>query len=422
MNMILSALIAFGSDIGPKPLSYAGHPTPLHDLKGVEVEMAAEDVKLVLHKTKLDVEAVFHMLNHGADAEFEEGFPIGAFRNMTGFSVTIDGKPLAFKLVDRKSADPKADRSAEPARNPFEGRRDATPDYWYVWNAAFKAGARHTHVVKYSVSLEHQHFYHQTGYILHTGAAWKNPIGKATVTLTFGDGTSAEHLRGVQPADAARVQSNQVIWTFENLEPTKAHDIVINYDFDTWKEDVAKLRADASWNGRRALAATLKALPTYQGRKTFTPAELRDYLDGLAGLISEGKMEDGKYVFPACDPERVSGPPGVESLFAGMYRLRYFLLEDDILRTFQAYLDEAKALAVAHSSEPKARETLALYRDFLRRIHTGELHLDYRKLSGGKIKGRPDPRDGKILPVRALKPDEAKTLEAKLAEVDALLK
>src|SRR5205085_3849691 len=136
------------------------------------------------------------------------------------------------------------------------------------------------------------------------------------------------------------------------FEPTKDHDIVIRYDLETWKEHIAKLRADGSWNGRRAVASTLKELPAYQGRKDFTPAELRDYLDALAGLISEGKMEDGKYVFPACDPERVSGPPGSESLFAGMWRLRYYLLEDDILHMFQGYLDEAQATAVAHPTEP----------------------------------------------------------------------
>ncbi|HEX7898574.1 MAG TPA: hypothetical protein VF950_12490 [Planctomycetota bacterium] len=412
MHLILTALLAFGSDIGPKPLSYGGQPTPLKDMPGIEVEMAAEDVKLVLHRSRLDVEVVFHMLNHGPDAEFEEGFPVGPYRTMKGFAFTIDGKPLPFKLVDRKSADPKADRSAEPEKDLFKG--DAKePDYWYVWTAAFKAGARHTHVVKYSVDLSHQHFYHQTGYILHTGAAWKNPIGKATVTLTFGEGTSVDHLRGVRPFDNARVQSNQVAWTFENFEPTKAHDIVIGYDLDTWKEDVAKLRADASWNGRRALAATLKELPGWQGRKTFTTQELRDYLDALGGLVSEGAMEDGKFVFPGTDPEQVSGPPELTKLFAGQTRMRYYVLEDDILHMFQGFLDEALAAARAHPAEAKA--TLTLYRDFLRRLANGEVHVDFRKLSGGR-------NAGKVLPARALKPEEKKTLEAKLAEADALLK
>jgi hypothetical protein len=412
MLAMIGALLVFGTDIGPKPLSYAGHPTPLHDLKGVEVEMAAEDVKLVLHKTKLDVEAVFHMLNHGADAEFEEGFPIGAYRNMTGFSVAIDGKPLPFKLVDRRSADPTADRSAEPEKDLFSGK-NKEPDFWYVWTAAFKAGARHTHVVKYSVSLEHQHFYHQTGYILHTGAAWKNPIGKATVTLMFGEGAGVDHLRGVQPFDEARFQSDQVSWTFENLEPSKAHDIVINYNVNPWKEDVAKLRTDASWYGRYALTATLKELPRYQGRKDFTPGERADYLDALRSLVSELKRNDGWWSFPATDPERVSGPPELTKLFEGRFRPRYFLLEDDILRTFQRYLDDVLAVARTHPAE--AKETVKAYRHFLGRLADGSLHLDYGQLKEGK-------HAGKIVPARALTPEEAKTLEAKLAEADALLK
>lgn len=391
MNTILALLLL--ADVGPKPLSYAGQPTPLKDMKGVEIEMAAEDVRLVLHRSKLDVHVVFQMLNHGGDVEMEEGFPVGPYETMKGFSITIDGKAVEFKLVDRKG-----------------GKEH---DFWYVWTAAFKAGARHTHVVKYTLDLEHQRFYHETGYVLHTGAAWKNPIGKADVTLTFGDGVSIEHLRGVKPFDTAKFGADRVTWSFENLEPTKEHDLFIRYDLETWKEDVAKLRADDSWYGRYALTASLKELPAWQGRKGFTAAELKDYLDALRSLISELKRQDGGWHFPATDPERVSGPPELTRLFEGRRRPRYYVLEDDILRVFQRYFDDAMAVAKTHPAE--ARETLKLYRDFLAKLAAGAIHLDYSLLKEGR-------NAGKVVPARTLKAEEKAAVEARLAEADALLK
>jgi hypothetical protein len=425
------------ADIGPKPLDYAGQPTPLRDMKGIEVEMASEDVKLVLTKTQLEVEAAFNMVNRGGDVEFEEGFPVGAFKSMTGFSITMDGAAVPFKLVDRASADPTLDRSKEKDPDYFgddkKPRREKPADFWYVWNASFKKDGRHLHMVKYAVSLEHQHFYHETGYILHTGAAWKNAIGKAVVTLTLGSGVTIEHLRQVHPLDAARYEADRVVWTFENLEPTKDHDIRIRYASESWKAEIEKDKKEAasSWNARRAVACDLKLVPAYQGRKTFAPSELKEYLDALAALVSEAKIEDGKFVMPACDPERVSAPPGVTSLFQGMMRPRYYVLESTLWDMFGEYLDEALAVARDNPSEPKAKEILRSYREFFRHLLAGDLYLDYRPLAVNAkiaaernihISGRKDPKEGKIVLADRVPDEKRKVLEPKLADAEALLK
>jgi hypothetical protein len=424
------------ADVGPKPLSYAGHPTPLRDMKGIEVEMAAEEVKLVLSKAKLEVDALFTMVNHGPDAEFEEGFPVGPYKTMPEFSITLDGKPAAFKLVDRNSSDPSADRSKEADPDYFGGKGrkgDKVADFWYVWTAAFKAGGRHTHQVRYTVSLAHQHFYHQTGYTLHTGAAWKNPIGKAVVTLTFGKDSSLHHLRGVSPFDAARYEADRVVWTFESFEPGKEHDILIRYDLDSWQDDLATARKDAagSWYGRRVLAAQLKEVPLYQGRKKFTPAELQAWLDALASLISEAKVEEGKLVLPATDPERFSGPADFPNPMQGFVRYRYYVLESNPLETFQGFLDEALAAAREHPAEPKAKDVLRAYRDFLRHLAAGDLYLDYRPMAQNaklaaerniKLVGRVNPKEGKVVPADRIPDEKKKVLEAKLGEAEALLR
>jgi hypothetical protein len=428
--MLLILLPFFlASDIGPKPLDYAGHPTPLADMKGIDVEMASEDVKLVLSKAKLDVDAVFHMVNHGGAAEFEEGFPVGPYKTMTRFSVTIDGKPVPFKLVDRNSADPRADRSQEATPDYF-GKGAKPADYWYVWTASFAAGGKHTHQVKYSVSLEHQHFYKQTGYVLHTGAAWKNAIGKAVVTLTFGDGFTIGHLRGVSPA--GRFEADRVVWTFENLEPTKEHDLAIRYSLNPWKDELARERKTAplSWSGRRGLTAMLREAPAYHGRKTFTPEELKAYLDALADLIGELKVEDGKPVLPATDPEVIHGPAEIVSALGGLRRGRYYVLESNLPEIFGPLAGEAIQAAREHPTDARAKEVLVAYRKFLGHLLAGELQLDYRPMAENKkaaanpnvkIVGRDDPKDGKVVPMDRLTDVQRKAIEAKAGEADAVL-
>src|SRR3972149_2876861 len=103
----LAALPA-AADIGPKPRTEAPALEATGDMAGIDVEMEAEEVALTLRRDKkkkwtdeLEVEAVFHMKNSGADATFEEGFPIGPVKNMRGFSASIDGQPVEAKLVDR---------------------------------------------------------------------------------------------------------------------------------------------------------------------------------------------------------------------------------------------------------------------------------------------------------------------------------
>lgn len=427
---------AGAADIGPKPLDYAGHPTPLGDMKGIEVEMASEDVKLVLSPGKLEVEAVFHMVNHGADVEFEEGFPVGPFKSMTAFSIEMDGKAAPFKLVDRASSDPRLDRSKEANPDYFGGkggRREKVADFWYVWNAPFRKGGRHVHTVRYTVGLDHQHFYKQTGYVLHTGAAWKNPIGKAVVTLTFGKGFGPMNLRQFSPLEGARLDGDRVVWTFEKFEPGKEHDLRIGYSLASWKDEIEQLRKEAprSWSVRRGLQATLKALPSYQGRKAFTPEELGAYLDALSGLISEGRMEDGKFVLPATDPEHISGPADAPPLLDGFMRSRYYVLESSPAETFGALFDEALAAAREHPGDARAKKVLGEYRDFIRRLLAGELHLDYRPLAqnaklaaerGIRISGRPDPKEGKIVPADRVSEEEAKELKVRLAEAEPLLR
>ena len=83
------------ADIGPKPRTTGPGMVPQTDMKDVDIEMTSEEVELVLSKTDeddtLDVTVTFHMTNLGEAASFEIGFPMGAFQNMSDFSVTTDG-------------------------------------------------------------------------------------------------------------------------------------------------------------------------------------------------------------------------------------------------------------------------------------------------------------------------------------------
>jgi hypothetical protein len=202
-SSLVLALVVLGpaalarGDVGPKPRMYApGMETRPGDLPGIEIEMTAEDVSVTLvanenRSEKLEVEATFDMTNLGDAVELEEGFPVGPVANMDPFSIELDGKKVAADLVDIVSG-----KKVEPGTKlDPEGKHD----FWYVWKAAYKAKSRCAHKVKYTVSYSHP-FYTMvdTAYVLHTGARWKGPIGRAKVTFKV-QGMDPEKVYSVSP-------------------------------------------------------------------------------------------------------------------------------------------------------------------------------------------------------------------------------
>lgn len=383
------------ADIGPKPRSTApGLELTGKDFEGINIEMTSEDVQLMLSKPgkdsalRLEVQVTFNMTNLGDAVNFEVGFPIGAVHNMNDFSVTTDGKAHDFELIDRNSKDKRKIGESEARKYDMEGRRD----YWYVWNASYAAKTKCVHVVKYTLNVWHHSDWRHTGYILHTGAAWKNPIQKATVTLRCGEGLTLDHIYALGPVGNCKVHSDRVEWLFENFEPTEKDNIRVELNVRrTWTRDVQILREESKtyWSAKGELAHRLAQTPARNGRATFNDTELEDYLNALGAVISELAEKDGKWVMPADDPVRVYNDDDDTDDSEMKRAMRDFLKRERDLRSYAhkqsgnyllAWFDRALDMAKNYPQSAKAKEVLGSYEMLLGHFFDGKLYAGTTKL------------------------------------------
>ncbi len=370
--VIVLALLAFAlpspADIGPKPRQYASGLEPRGDMEGLNIEMTAETVDLTLVKTgearheRLVVDAVFHMTNLGDATEIEEGFPVGPRNNMSEFRVEIDGERRDVELVNLLAGQRTKGGS-------FPG--DERADYWYVWKVKYAAKAVSRQVVHYVVDLRAGGVVDQmmnTSYILHTGAPWKNAIGRATVTFRV-EGMSADHVYSVAPTAGLRRDGDVWTWTFENLEPTHASDIRVGYwPSKTWEAEVAELRAKPDLHSRGRLVERLCEAASRQGRVAFSDPELAAVCGELTELASDAQEKDGAWTLAP------TGPSGDDRHFArgGAYAL-------------MEHVRHAVLVGEANPRSEVARTMLRRWVTLGEALRAGRLSSDGRVIAIGEV-------------------------------------
>lgn len=309
--LLLALVLPARADIGPKPRSEAPGLEATGDMKGIEVEMASEDVSLLLGRAERDawvdrlhVEATFEMRNTGGEAAFEEGFPIGPVKNMKGFEAEIDGVKVEAKLVDRYEGKVVAVTEAQADEYDESGRHD----YWYVWDAKYPAGATRIHKVRYELELFGFSEYRGASYTLSTGARWKGPIGKATVTFRCEAPLTLGHVRSAHPLRGGGRREDAIAWTFENIEPGTEDDIDVRYHMKTtWAEDLQRLREDAKkhWSAKKEVAWTLGRAHERFPRASRNAEERAAYVEAIRSILDEATVKDGGWVFPAEERQRI---------------------------------------------------------------------------------------------------------------------
>lgn len=401
LAVCLLAAAPLAADMGPKPRTTApGLQFHAGDVKGVDVEMTAEEVHLVLHKDedgdRLDVTATFHMTNLGEDTSFEVGFPIGSHQNMKGFKVSTDGTSHEIKLIDRRPAKEGADE---------EDRMMHVHEYWYVWDATYKAGAKVTHLVTYSVDVWHFSEYRYTGYILHSGAGWKNAIGKAEVTLKFSGSLTADHLRDIGPKRNLERKDNTFTWTFEKLEPTADDNIVIYYNNrHSHTETVKTLRAEREkyFSSRTELARLLGNAHLRFGRTERTAAETDEYVAALADILSELKEDGDKLVLPGKTTEKIGMPDDMDEDVRKMIEAMAANQPRDYCRDhgvgpFLGFLGAVAAVVEQTPDHKAARETLVKWRKVVQAFLDGKLYADDQPIQV-KHKGERDAMMKRLTP------------------------
>jgi hypothetical protein len=179
---ILSSERALWADDGG--ISFGGSP---HLLKGHStVTMESEIVTIDVHDKVIKVDCQFKFHNHGPKCTVRMGFPdqgLGASEPYQGFPVPkgpnlkatfltydsyVDGKKVPTKLV------PTDDRSL----------------YWHTKMVTFKANSdcniRDVYTLPPGGQVTSENgLYKQTYYVLHTGASWHGPIGRAEIIVKF---------------------------------------------------------------------------------------------------------------------------------------------------------------------------------------------------------------------------------------------
>lgn len=184
------------------------------------VAMKAEEVVIILHPKKADVAATFDFENTAAARDVTMCFPISYKMlgldpyenreseeplNLAGlsadFGVKVDGANTAYKLTEGGWGYPA----------------------FATWDVHFDAGATRRVVCRYVEPYAESgvSFDYRVYYALFTGATWKGPIGRGTVTVQAGgDFDWSRPLyyisAGMPPA---RDEGTKVVWEFKDLEP-----------------------------------------------------------------------------------------------------------------------------------------------------------------------------------------------------------
>jgi hypothetical protein len=404
------------ADIGPKPRQFGPGVQPTADLDDLQVEMSAEEVELILAQRDgsdtLTVRATFHMTNHADTVQrLEIGFPVGPILNMSGFQALQGCKVVETKLIDRAQGGQELTPAQARAAN--SGRGDQTRhDYWYVWDAVFPPG-QSDHVVEYTLSVWHFSEYRSCGYLLHTGAPWKNAIGKAVVRLRCEGDLTLDHVTRLSPRQGGEHHGDEVVWTFTDLEPTQAHDIGIQYNSQrSFGEELAahRERGEVHFSSKCELVWDLQRAPERRLREAHTDGELSDYLTALQDLIGEVEFAGDKLILPLEEPANVHYPDDMPPEVVAMLRertgneTRQYARKGEV-HTLLRFYAQVVDVAQAHPGHAQARSTLRSWTNLVERFLAGRLFADTQ-------------------PLAYTGPDEAKqtaALEAQLARARALL-
>jgi hypothetical protein len=318
MVLIFSLANSVWSDIAPAK-EMRGITLATKEKAAEQIEMKSEEVYLELSKTTLKVKAVFHMNNTGPELKIKEGFPEGYYKDtLSDFTVTCQDKQIKTETIDFLEG-------AEKVHNKTQH------DYWITWEHTYPANAQQDIEVNYTVNITwngrvDELNLNQTGYILHTGAAWKGVIGKATVILAFKDGLTPLHVMHISKPKKAVIEKDKITWTFTNLEPTRKDNI--NFTFFINKDYPAILKEYKEFVKSWKSTMEVKSCAKIHDRKTYWELSKK--------LMSVGKkQENGELVISGGDDDpRWMLEQEVISVFCES--LKYAKKEEGALETLPA--------------------------------------------------------------------------------------
>ncbi|MDI6816185.1 MAG: hypothetical protein QME41_03195 [Actinomycetota bacterium] len=210
-----------------------------------DIVMAKEVVHVILHEDFAEVECAYQFKNTGKAQAVMMGFPErphqdSDFLPITIFRAFIDGDEIPVKMTEV---------ALKPGQFGYEEYGEKSN--WFIQEVPFKAGETKVVVNRYlaphggTVSPASSYMTN-FAYILHTGATWKDKLGRSDVSVTFAGGFTWDSFKpdvkayeeidyAVPQGDFVRPEGYRktdtgVSWTFTNFEP-KAPDDNISVGF-----------------------------------------------------------------------------------------------------------------------------------------------------------------------------------------------
>jgi hypothetical protein len=176
-----------GLSFGGTPRLLSGHPSVSMQSEVVRMTVGTESVKVecdfVFHNSgpACIVRMGFPDEGRGSEDPDEEGVdkthaPQGTF---TSYASYVDGVKVPTRVI----------------------RADKEGNFWHTKDVKFAAGAtrrvRDVYTLRTGsqIAMTGTGAYSETYYILHTGASWHGPIGRAELDITFAPGTTSGALR-----------------------------------------------------------------------------------------------------------------------------------------------------------------------------------------------------------------------------------
>ena len=92
---------------------------------------------------------------------------------------------------------------------------------WYTWDVCFQAGEERKIINTYKTQNYNAPWGRHTGYILKTGAPWKETIGRAVITFELMDIAPSNIYEENTFPKGYRVDKNKIIWEMKDFEPSE---------------------------------------------------------------------------------------------------------------------------------------------------------------------------------------------------------
>jgi len=229
LTLLFLCILNTYADIRPNPIKAKG----IIAGKNTSIRMDSELVVVDLYKDSAIVECHFYMQNDSDAQKLTIGFPEMNFHYFRSNNGAETGNFCAFengervKLISFHQAEAASLKEQFPFSDLVNQQGDNQP--WFLWNSEFDKAEMKTIVIRYSLpngAMKAGSRYFT--YFLNTGSGWKGTIGKAEIIVNLKDITPDLILKAMP--ENHKINTNQLIWTFTDFEPTTKDDIKIYYE------------------------------------------------------------------------------------------------------------------------------------------------------------------------------------------------